>query len=160
MQGQSLHDLAQDMANVLGASIDEVHRHIDAGDLIMAKGELPPGFLPIFKTVTGRKISANYQVRYRYTEYGDQLAKMRAERESGRGNFFHILDVLRRADDPTLSPEKLPRLQPEKVYGHDTIIRPYMGSWMRIRADMCAIPLLRFATSLNAADSCRIGCGS
>ena len=95
MSGESVRDLAQDLAAMLGTSASEVLGYIDSGDLMLVEGEPPPGFRPVFSSPTGRKVFASSQVRYRFQEYSDKLALLRTERASGRDNFFYVLDALR-----------------------------------------------------------------
>lgn len=139
MNESSIKLLSGKIAQALGAPEAEVLRFIERGDMRI-QGEPVPGFKPIMDTSDGQIIVANAQVRYRYLEYADLLARVRQERKAGRNNFFHVLSKLRAvaADD-----KKATLMEPQEIYGHKTVMRPYMGYSLRMRHDM-AIPFHHF----------------
>ncbi len=94
--------------------------------------------MPVMELGDGSVVVANAQVRYRYIDYKSSLDRIRAERESGRDNFFHVIETLRALDsESALSPRKAAQMGLRQVYGHDMVVRYYMGQQMLVRRDMC-----------------------
>jgi tRNA G46 methylase TrmB len=134
-----IRHLSGKIAKLLGAPEAEVLRYIERGDM-RVEHEPPPGFQPLMRTSEGQTIFANAQVRYRYMDYANQLELVRQERAAGRNNFFHVLNKLRA---PTGDEKKTTLMEPQEIYGHQTVMQPYMGYRLRMRRDM-SIPFHHF----------------
>ena len=133
MSGKSLRDLAPYVAKELGASTDDILRHIGRGDIIL---DSRPGFIQTLDAGTDGVVYANSQVRYRYLEYKKDQDLIRRQRQSGINNFYHIMEVIRRSESPTFKADMYQAMKPKLVYGNETVYRPFMGHLVRMPIDM------------------------
>jgi len=136
-------NFAGEIAAALSAPPEEIVHYIENGAIKVHQTTLP-GFTPLMTVGADLQVIINAQVNYRFLGSTAELKFIQSERAEGRGNFFHILHELHsQATSGALGDKKVAALGLQKAYGHDMVRRPFMGSPMWMRRDMC-IPFHHF----------------
>jgi SAM-dependent methyltransferase len=132
----SAKDYGPQIIEALNAQGHDLTECYESGAIKLHRGALEPGFTSLLAIDADCHVVINAQIKYRFLTGDDLLAVIQKERVEGRGNFFHILRVLR-AIHGGLSDAKAKAMGLREVYGHEVIQRPYMGDMMWMRRDMC-----------------------